>query len=232
MILARKLDAGGQPVWPSDVVVMEGQAVPAHVNPVLEPDGTGGVFVGWVSISQGVLLWSTFQHLDASGRLTMPADGVRVSLSTSTMQVDPAPAYVSGARELVVAWSERNATQTSRGLRAQRLTAEGARLWGDQGIELVPLSSDGPSIAGLRATTNGALLVYGEPTSASGTGLRVMGAQLPLTATPAWSPTALSGDGPTQGPFLSGRPECGTWVVYRDGARDSGDIRGAFFAAP
>lgn len=231
-ILARKIDSQGQALWPADVVVAEGQDIPFLQKPILEPDDDGGTFVAWMAADSHEQVHTFVQHLDRDGRRTMPAGGVAVSLSTSTNQFEPNLAFVRATREAVVVWSESSIFQVERGLSAQRLTLDGARRWGANGIELIARTEWGPDLAAVRPTQDSALLVYGERTSPGAATMRILGAHLSLVDAPAWNPAVLSARVSQKGlPLLGGTPECGAWAVWQDKNADEGDIRGSFLAA-
>jgi hypothetical protein len=143
--------------------------------------------------------------------------------------------YKSAAGELVMVWSSTDTVYRNRSVRAQRMTAGGARLWGDLGIELVPVTPyvpDTPHLAGIRATNDGAIVVYTEQIAPAARPRRVLGLRLALVDSPALSPVALSRTVSDKGlPALGGTPACGTWAVWQDKNADDGDIRGSFFPA-
>ena len=233
-IYARKLDGRGQAVWPADVVLAGGQINPFYDRPFLEPDGSGGVFVAWPELPHRYVQ-CVIQHLTAAGQATMATGGVPVSLSEVMNQLEPSLAYQSATSELLVVWSDADAIQRNRAIRAQRMTAAGVRRWGELGIELVPVTPfipDTPRIAGARATTEGAIVVYTEQIAANASPRRVLGARLAFVDTPAWSPATLSKLVSDKGlPSLGSTRECGTWAVWQDKSADAGDIRGSFLPA-
>ncbi len=233
MVYARKLDVGGQAAWPADVVVAGSQINPYYDRPTLEPDGAGGVFVAWpMVLPEYSRVRRVMQHLGADGRSSMAIGGERVSLSDATSQLEPSLSYRSDAGELVIAWSDSDPVPRKNGVRAQRMTSDGTRRWGDLGVELVPPTPfipDIPSLAGVRATTAGAVVVYTEQISVQSLARRVLGGRLTLADVPTWSPVTLSRLTSEKSlPALGGTRECGVWAVWQDKNADGGDIRGSF----
>lgn len=235
MIYARKLDAQGQMAWLGDIVLAGSQINPYYDRPILEPDGVGGVFVAWPAVSEYYYVRRVLQHLTAGGQSIMPIGGEPTSLSRATHQLEPSLAYKSVTGELVIVWSDADGAHRNRAMRAQRMTPLGARLWGDLGIELVPVTPyipDTPHLAGVRATADGAIVVYTEQIAPNASPRRVLGARLALVDAPSWSPVVLSRTVSDKGlPALGSTRECGTWAVWQDKNADAGDIRGSFFPA-
>lgn len=229
-ILARKLNADGDPVWANDAVVVDTHEIPFFYDPVLEPDGNGGVFVSWIAIVN-TLSKSFVQHIDADGSPTMPADGVPFSTSSSTHQFDPKLACISSAQELVVAWRESDINQSEMGLYAQRFTLTGDRGWPDTGLVLEEMEDPGILTIAAGSAQGGAVIMYvRRPVVFTET--QVMGGLLALEEAPAWEPIELSSPSEQGHLNASGDPSCGYWVVWEDLTSDPGDIRGSFFVLP
>jgi hypothetical protein len=227
-ILARKLDAAGKAVWPSDVVVGKHKDMPFFYDPVLEPDGAGGVFVAWTALVNNVQAKSYVQHVDAQGTTTMPLDGVACSTSATMQQYDPALVYLPAAKELIAVWRESDMSQANTGLLAQRFDVEGNRGWPETGLVLVSPSTVGVQLAGARRVGDEVAVFYrlaAEP--------RVLGGRLALAPAPLWAPVELAPPtGEKAHASLGGDPSCGQWVVWEDSRVDGGDIYAAFLAAP
>ena len=120
-IMARKVNREGSAVWAEDAVVSEGGSLPYFYDPVLEPDGQGGLFVAWQEID-GNRTVAKLQHLDAEGATTMTTGGVGFSTSTTRMQLRPSLAWVVPAQEVLAVWRETDLDQSVYGLAAQRVT--------------------------------------------------------------------------------------------------------------
>ena len=231
-IYARRLDAQGAEVWSGDTTVSSGQQVQFYVDPVLEPDDTGGVFVAWAVVS-GNQNTAYVQHLDADGAATMAAGGVGITTSTTTQQLNTGLGWVAQSQELVVAWVETNMNQDRWGLRAQRFTPAGDIAWPPTGQELVALSDKQVDLAAVRGLGDRALLFQGEWSFGNVTDVRILGGALDLTASPTWAPEVLSDVQSGKGhPFVSAGPGCnGFWMVWEDLRTDLGDVFGGWLLA-
>jgi hypothetical protein len=137
-IRARKFAPDGTGVWANFVSVFDATAVPIGYFPVLLPDRAGGAVFGWHR-SLSNYFNSCVQHLDASGVEMFPHNGVVVSTTAGMHHLDPSFAYRPTTGETFVAWNERNSAQSQWGIYAQKITAAGARAWGDGGIVLQPV---------------------------------------------------------------------------------------------
>src|SRR5262249_45408109 len=68
------------------------------------------------------------------------APGVRAGFTAGVQNL---PQLASdGQGGVIVAWSQFDASGSNAAVYAQRFTAKGQRLWGDQGVRLAPLSTD------------------------------------------------------------------------------------------
>lgn len=232
VIRARKIAPSGEPVWTDDRTVISGQPIPMYIEPILEPDGAGGVFVAFTQVDPGEMLHAYVQHLDANGTSTMPAGGVALSTDESREWTDPCPAWIASANELVVSWREMDASQGSNGLAVQRFTPDGARGWGGEGVRLVDLSPDWLGSSATRGSGSGAAIFYGTAPAADFTAISLFAGRVSLDdETPVWTPDALSPVGTSKSRVeVSARTSTGFWLVWSDSSNDTGDIYGLFEA--
>jgi hypothetical protein len=230
-LFSRRLDAAGAEVWGWDRVLSAGQIMPFFHRPKTIPDGDGGAVVVWTALPDGVRAKTYIQHVDRDGALTMPENGAELSTSVATQQFLPGAAVVGTDRELLAAWREAALGEVTSGIRAQRLTWAGERLWGDEGQELVPSTGDLTTTFGVGPTTDGiAVFSYdypgGDPMTTRMTGGQLTGLEPPS----GWESRVLSdfASGKSH-PDFDGDPECGYWVVWDDQRDDGGGVRASFF---
>lgn len=167
-VRAHRLDANGCPVWDADPVLDGDAGVPYYkgADVLATPRG---LYVAWTALSGSRSMAATVQRVDADGSLAFGDDGLRLSTTSERLQLDPHMALDASTGELVVAWTEANSAQRRFGLTAQRVDADGARLWGDDGLEIEPLSPTCIGAIALRAWGDRALLWYGDqPTDIDG----------------------------------------------------------------
>lgn len=176
-IMARRVDAANQPLWPA-VVCAEAEG--SQDSPSAISDGVGGVVISWVD------------HRAAKPRLygqRLAPDGARlwgdagVAVSPESNAIAPSGIVPDGAGGMVACWL----SDAIYGIVLQRITGEGAVYWPADGISVaIPygarpgaLASDG---------TGGAFLVWnGDPASGPLQAQRVDGTgQLP------WGPAGVT----------------------------------------
>jgi hypothetical protein len=157
LISAMRINPDGTSAWAGPVrltSVPPNTTSSRHSDPVVIEDGQGGAIVVFVlGFEQG----STpaplvFQGIDADGALRFPIDGVRVSLSTER-QFDPIVLRDSVSNDLIIIW--RDGFLPGQHVRAQRMTIDGKRQWGDEGIEIGPLE---PTVGSFDAVWNQQML--------------------------------------------------------------------------
>ncbi|MEZ6242535.1 MAG: GC-type dockerin domain-anchored protein [Phycisphaerales bacterium] len=142
LIRAQRLDADGTPAWtPSVRLVASPPDVTSsrHTDPVIATDGQGGAVV---IFAQGFETGTTpapllMQRIDPDGALAFPLDGQRVSLGVDR-QFDPIVRTDPATSDLLIVW--RDGLFDAQSVRAQRMTPDGERLWGNQGIAVAPIT--------------------------------------------------------------------------------------------
>ncbi len=133
-VWAARVTADGAVAWnESTVVVPPFPGSSRHTDPVAIPDGSGGAVVVWTRgvESAGTIVPMFMQRVFADGSLAFAGpEGVRISLDVSR-QFDAAISQDEATGDLFVAWRDGVAEQN---VRAQRLTLNGERLFGDSGV--------------------------------------------------------------------------------------------------
>ncbi|TWT41058.1 hypothetical protein RAS1_37490 [Phycisphaerae bacterium RAS1] len=141
-IRCQKFNSDGTPAWGSHVSVFDATSVPIAYDPILRSDGAGGAVLGWHRSSAN-LFASFVQHLDANGLELFPHNGAEIAtLPAGQHHMNPAISYNAASGETIVIYSEQTSNQAQRGVRAQKLSALGARAWGDSGVELRPVDTN------------------------------------------------------------------------------------------
>lgn len=137
---ARRFAADGSPVWLSHVNIFDGGVLPLGYWPEILPDEAGGC-VAWWHRSASNMYNGFAQRLNAAGTELFPHNGVAVSTVTTRHHIDPACAFVPSTGEIFLFWNERNSAQSQWGIYGQRISAAGARMWNDAGLELLPVNA-------------------------------------------------------------------------------------------
>lgn len=142
-MFAMRVNGDGQTVWADPVCVVEPTSPSSggssrHTLPEIVPDGQGGAIVVYSEgFEQGGSPAAMFmQRVLPDGSLAFEKPGVRVSMGAERQfDVDLEHDPVSG--DVLVTW--RNGVLDGQSVRTQRMSVQGERLWGEQGVELSPL---------------------------------------------------------------------------------------------
>lgn len=152
-LLAQRFDATGALAFgPAHVAVFDTGSLQFGNFPGFTPDGSGGGVFAWYDTSS-FQLQCYAQHILVDGTEAYPHNGVAVSTNATRIRVSPWAAHDPSTGESTVAWVEQDSTQSQSGVAAQRFDAAGNRLWGAQGMLLVPLGAD--SVTQVRAVASG-----------------------------------------------------------------------------
>jgi hypothetical protein len=102
-------------------------------------DGAGGAVFVWYTVGDVGEVHA--QHVDATGTVLFPQNGVLASIDVSQNHFEPDGAYDPETGDIYALWRETDLlTQGQIGVYAQRIDSTGARLWGDGGKVIVPLA--------------------------------------------------------------------------------------------
>lgn len=192
-LYAQKLSAAGAPMWDRDpltpmsmdpVIVFDGTSLQTANFPTFLPDGAGGAVFAWYET--GGNRDAYVQRLDAAGLEQFAHNGVSVSTQANRLQLGAALSFDPSTGDAYVAWVESNTAQSQWGLYAQKITDEGVRGWGDNGIELLPLSGVQGSFTATLARVGGGVHVFGFANCCGNAGV-VHGFSLDTDGAPLWA---------------------------------------------
>ncbi|MCA0430046.1 MAG: T9SS type A sorting domain-containing protein [Bacteroidetes bacterium] len=129
-IFAQRINSSGVPLWTTGGVAIC-TAPLDQIRPRLQPDNLGGAFIVWQD-RRGALNYDIYaQHINASGIVMWPANGIVVCNAINT-QTRP-KLRGDGNNGVIIAWQDkRNALDFD--LYAQRLDALGNIKWAANGI--------------------------------------------------------------------------------------------------
>jgi len=159
-LYVQKLDVDGSFMWVTDVEIYAPITSGPVVNLEICTDDSGGIIFAWYHGSGIDHFHSYIQRIDASGTITMPANGVLASVTLERNHMYPVPAFLNKTQEIVLFFSEQDLLQNDRGLYAQKFDLQGNRLWGDEGIELIGLSSNDYGLFAADGKENTAICIY------------------------------------------------------------------------
>ncbi len=142
-IYAQRYDADGDPVWSSPVEVEStgGMTAWTQVLPFIN-DGSDGFFIAWHDQRFGPSAPPKVyvQHINSSGQPVFTLNGVDVS-SSSYMLNEAKLALPQGSSDIYVFYDEiEPAYQNDWGISGQKISSSGAKLWGNNGIAIVPVT--------------------------------------------------------------------------------------------
>lgn len=167
-LYAQKLSAAGAPQWDrlpatpavmDPVIVFDANSIQNGYFPTFLPDGAGGAVFAWYET--GGNRDALVQRISATGVELFPHNGLSASTQAARSQLGAALAFDQSTGDIYVAWVESNTAQSQWALYAQRITNEGVRAWGDNGVELLPLSGVQGSFTAALSRSSGGVEVYG-----------------------------------------------------------------------
>jgi hypothetical protein len=233
-LYTQKFAANGSPLWTgtagavanagTPVIVFNSSSVQNGYFPNFLPDGTGGAVYGWYEI--GGSRNAYVQRISSTGSLAFPAPVASTGATAGRIRISASVAFDASDQTTYLAWTDSSSpTQNSWGIRAQKFAADGSRLWGDAGAELLPLNPNQSSF--VRCTAHaGGLSVLGFDARGSTTGIVVAGRFDPSGA-PAWIGQPIQACSVVSGKSrldVAGTADGGALLVWGDARSDVNDI--------
>jgi hypothetical protein len=186
---AQKFDAAMNGQWGLNPIdVFTSGSLQYGNYPEFIADTNGGAVLCWYETSP---LMTRLQWIDADGNQLMGSNGMTATTETSMVHVNPHACIDPQSGDATVFWVRQNSSQGSAGIQANRINAEGTRLWGATGIQVMPVSS-GASLLDLHARQVGPLATgtwIKSPTLGTD---RVEGAALSEDGTLGWPTSPLT----------------------------------------
>jgi len=159
-LYAQKLNVDGSFLWTTPVEIYAPVSSGPVVNLKLCRDDAGGIIVSWYRAIDSVHFHCYLQRMTANGTITMPVNGVIASTSIDRVHMYPAPAFLSQTQEIILFFSEQDLNQYMRGIYAQKFDLQGNRLWGEEGIQLIGLSTNDYGLFSADGKDNKAICIY------------------------------------------------------------------------
>jgi hypothetical protein len=226
-IMAQKYSSSGAPLWgPNPISVFSTGSLQFGNFPGFVTDDSGGAVFSWYDTAS-FQLQCYVQRILSNGTPAFALNGEAVSTNTTRVRVSPSAAFDAATGDTFVFWTEQDAAQSQSSVYGQRLNSTGTRLWGDQGVPVMPVSSD--SHTQVRTLVN---------ESGAGSGALVCWNLSPSFGTDVYEGALLDGNGiTTAGPFdvastpssksrlAMARTTSGTAALaWKDSRVDNGDI--------
>ncbi len=128
------------------------------------------------------------QHVLSDGTIPWSANGVEVNTTASTSNQDVRILGADNNGNIMVTWSKKNSNQSQTAIAGQKIDASGTRLWTNNGIDFVAMSSniDGTDGGIVYGGTN-AIIVYEE--NVGGTSAHIKALGVDGSGAMVWTPT-------------------------------------------
>lgn len=163
-LYSQKFSPAGNPLWSSnpDTVYTLGR-VAGFYTPKIFSDGNNGALYVWHDDRNSINLTTGFvQHFSSSGEHLFPENGVAGSTNSSQNHFDPMVAYNSATNETYMFWKEANPLQSMFGVYGQKFSANGTRMWNDEGKIFKAMDNNSYASLSAIAYENRVMVYYNE----------------------------------------------------------------------
>jgi len=175
-IYAQKFDTDGNPLWADNTVISNAGGISAwtQIFPIVS-DRNGGFFIAWHDDRDNNMLADIFiQHVDANGQTLFIDNGIEVSLMANRNHFYPDIAFPENSTDIFIYWNEMDSDQNLRGIYRQKISDTGDRLWTDNGMAFIELSSTDVYPLAARSSESDVVVFYKENLSSVNNRVKAM----------------------------------------------------------
>jgi hypothetical protein len=226
----QKVAADGTVLWNGGTaqVVVHNSSLPIAYTPKILSDGAGGAYYVWHRAAP-TLYVSYVQHLDSTGAALLTANGFEVSTEAGVHKIDPVPVYSTELGGLWVAFGRRDSAQSQRGLMLQRISDEGSRELGVNGVELRPTDLVDEQFVRVQNAGADLMLTWFEYPTFGGTSSHILATRVDAAGAAVWGAGTVEACS-----VMSSKddPECATGsdgsmlLVWSDERADANNVYG------
>lgn len=183
-IYIQHLGPGGASLWATDGVVVC-NALGSQGGSQVVPDGSGGVFVCWYDLRNGVSYQVFAQHLNAAGAALWTLNGLPLA-PTSKDQLFPR-IIADGSGGMIAVWADsRNTATTGTDVYAQRVSGAGALQWSSSGLAVCTAVQPQTEPDLILDEVGRAVMVWTDSRNSATTGTDIYAQAVTLAGIPQW----------------------------------------------
>lgn len=159
----QKYDTDGNPVWTNPTVVSNAGGISAWTQIFnIISDENNGCFISWHdSRGGGMTSYPFVQHVLDDGTVDLAANGIQLSTENNRQNFYPESVYDAANDQLITYWKQTDGDQNNHGLTGQKVdVATGSLVWGNNGSNLIPISSTYVLLTGVRDTGDDLMIIF------------------------------------------------------------------------
>ncbi|KQC06318.1 MAG: hypothetical protein APR54_01845 [Candidatus Cloacimonas sp. SDB] len=163
-VLAQRFDLDGNPVWDDYTIISNsgGISVWTQIFSMVE-DGNNGFFIAWNDDRDMDMDNNSFvQHINAEGEALFAANGVAVATTVNRERFYPELIFNAAQQELMVFWKNTDSAQNNTGLAGQKFNLDGEYIWGNNGLDIIALSTNSIGLIGAKSSPYGNIIFFDE----------------------------------------------------------------------
>ena len=176
LVYAQRYDADGAEVWPEDAVISDATGISGwtQILPFIN-DGNDGFYIAWHDDRDNNNLASIFvQHIGSDGQVLFADNGIEVSTMPNRNHFYAELALPTGSDDIFVYWNEMDGNQSNWGIYGQKISSAGERLWTDNGIAFIEISSTNVSPVAARNSESDMIVIFEEFSNVMNSGIKAM----------------------------------------------------------
>jgi hypothetical protein len=187
-IYTQKFDGDGNAIWNENLPIYTLNNVLENDTPQIIEDNNGHIIIAWLCGSPNNEL--RLQCFDEDGNLSMPQDGVEVSLSVNN-KTDYSIGFLNDDSNIFFSWIEENSLQSEKAIFSQKITLTGQRLWGDNAIEVINFSTELKSSSIIKSAEQDVVIFYLDYSFGNNDENVIKAIRIDQNGNPVWSEQSL-----------------------------------------
>ncbi len=154
-----KFSEYGEAIWGEGLLVSDAGGIGIQMFPEVCSDGLGGAISFWYDSRISNQLHAYAEHFNADGDPLWAEDGLMLSSNPSQFQMNPSVTYFPESGNVMAFYKTTNSLQSLSGIGGQLISGFGERLWGDSGVDILPLADKGRYSTNVFTFENDAIVV-------------------------------------------------------------------------
>ncbi|MBI9033671.1 MAG: T9SS type A sorting domain-containing protein [Bacteroidales bacterium] len=198
-IYAQKFDNAGNTIWAEDVLASDKPGISGWTDMTVASDGAAGIIIGCDDDRDGNDLGDVFvQHIPADGVLVWPVGGVELNTDNSQFHSGVRIGGMNENGDVVAGWTFKDFNQTYSGVKVQKISQAGTRLWTDFGTTISGLDDPYSLMIGCNLEDDITYVTFDKTDQDSFVNSTIYGQSVRADGVIAWSEDALISSRPSE----------------------------------
>ncbi|MCF8240835.1 MAG: T9SS type A sorting domain-containing protein [Melioribacteraceae bacterium] len=221
----QKFNSIGEPMWIGGIDIYSLGGIPGFKIPGILSDGKGGAWAFWEHQPALDQFNVGIGHIDSSGNLLIPHNGIYVSNDNSKLHLYPSITRTQRSDNLYVFWVTENYDQNQWGLSLQKISENGNLLFGRSAKQIRSLGSKPLGFASLAGIDSMVFISFFESSSPTANDAAVLTTAIDTSGNILWPEVMVSlAENGNKDDLIIRANSTQAILAWRDERNDFGDV--------